>query len=183
MDYSNFEYGTKEHRLWYTREKNVVPRYIYSSQKQSSKKRGHKPPAYSVEWLIDWMMSNPEYDYLYSRWVDSGYDRDLKPTVNRIDDEIGYMKYNIELMDWKTNRAEGHKERAKSNQCTAHGKLSRVVQQFENFELINEYKSLAFASRETGISRKNIQSVCAGRRRFAGGYMWEYKDENFSNIK
>lgn len=41
--------------------------------------------------------------------------------------------------------------------------------------VINEYKSTAQASRETGIHAQNIGKCCMGKAETAGGYVWKYK--------
>jgi len=40
---------------------------------------------------------------------------------------------------------------------------------------VNEYESLSQASRQTNINAQNISSVCLGRNKSAGGYIWKYK--------
>lgn len=41
-----------------------------------------------------------------------------------------------------------------------------------------EYDSISDASRSTGVSRGNINSVCIGTRKTAGGYTWRYIKED-----
>ena len=49
------------------------------------------------------------------------------------------------------------------------------VQQLElDGELVSEYKSVAEASRITGISKTCIARVCRGEREFSSGYIWKY---------
>jgi hypothetical protein len=40
---------------------------------------------------------------LYNNWIDSGYKKSDKPSVDRIDDYKGYSFDNIQLMTWKEN--------------------------------------------------------------------------------
>ena len=42
---------------------------------------------------------------------------------------------------------------------------------------VGEYPSITEAFRRTGISCSNIGVVCSGRRKYAGGYIWKYKNE------
>lgn len=44
----------------------------------------------------------------------------------------------------------------------------------ENDEVINEYKTMSEASRETGISVAGICFCCNGKYKHAGGYKWKY---------
>lgn len=64
----------------------------------------------------------------------------------------------------------GNQRRCKNN-CA-------VVNQYDlNGNFIMSYISLAEASRQTNISRPNINNVCLGKRKSAGGYIWEFGEE------
>lgn len=52
-------------------------------------------------------------------------------------------------------------------------KKAKTVFQIKDGVVINIYKSAVDARRATGII--HVQSVCAGDRRSAGGYVWKYK--------
>lgn len=52
------------------------------------------------EQFYDWALSSDEFELLYRGWVDSGYDRRLAPTVDRIDSEKGYT---LDNMRWLTH--------------------------------------------------------------------------------
>lgn len=47
----------------------------------------------------------------------------------------------------------------------------------ETKEIIETFKSISDATRQTGISSSNITSVCKGNRKRAGGYLWTYKKD------
>jgi len=102
IEYNNFM-KTKE---------GVILR-IYTSQKGSSKKRNMQKPTYTKNWFKKWMMSNPKFHRLYDIWVVSGYKKEYKPSVDRIDDNLGYTEYNIQLVDWNENLIKGLKSRKK----------------------------------------------------------------------
>ena len=54
--------------------------------------------------------------------------------------------------------------------------LSKVIQQMQDGKVIAEFYGSGEASRATGIGARNIRSVCEGKREFAGGYKWRYKN-------
>lgn len=55
---------------------------------------------------------------------------------------------------------------------------SRKVNQLnERGEFIKEWGCMKDAGAALSINYKNIQSVCAGSRRIAGGFLWEYKPD------
>lgn len=52
----------------------------------------------------------------------------------------------------------------------------KEIQQFTlDGLLVNEYKSIHEAGRQTGIAWQNISKVCRNERKHAGGYYWQYK--------
>ncbi|MFT8916526.1 MAG: NUMOD4 domain-containing protein [Oenococcus sp.] len=95
---------------------------------------------------------------------------DSKPIVNHIDENIYNNKFsnlnwvtNIENVRWGT----GIKRRSKSCQ-------KPVKQIDKNNHLIQIYPSIRQAMKSTGINECHISTVAKNRRRFAGGYRWEY---------
>ena len=53
-------------------------------------------------------------------------------------------------------------------------RLKRVVQFNLQEKELNTYKSVAEASRKTGLSKSSISRVCRGERQKAGGFIWRY---------
>lgn len=53
-----------------------------------------------------------------------------------------------------------------------------VLQYDKDLNLINEYPTITEASNITKIHLSNIQRVCKGKRKTAGGYIWKYKNQN-----
>lgn len=93
------------------RNKDGIIPQIYSTQRRNSLKRGHALPSYTQMWLKDWLFSNPEFHRLYDMWVLSGYQREFKPSVDRIDDNLGYTEYNIQLLSWRENAEKQYNKR------------------------------------------------------------------------
>ena len=52
----------------------------------------------------------------------------------------------------------------------------KKVVQYENDVAIAQYKSIAYASEITGISRRAINNALSGWSKTAGGYLWKYED-------
>jgi len=53
---------------------------------------------------------------------------------------------------------------------------SKRVEQYEHGEKIAEYRSIAEASRQTGIKRTSINNALTGWSETAGGYCWKYTE-------
>ena len=63
-----------------------------------------------------------------------------------------------------------HKQKLKDNAATAR----EVCQYTKNGELLMTFTQIQHAEDETGIGRANISSVCRGKTKTAGGFIWSY---------
>ena len=50
----------------------------------------------------------------------------------------------------------------------------KILQFTKSGEFIREWSSMSEASRRLGIAKQSICSCCLGKRKSAGGYVWEY---------
>lgn len=158
----------------YYKSKEGVIQTIYDSQKLSSKRRNHIQPIYSKDELYEWLDSNPLFHTLYQEWVDSGYERDNKPSVDRINDFEPYTLENIRLCKFRENYRKSHLDRI--NGTSTSGLVCRAVIQLSlDGECIREYHSVTEAERQLNLSHQNIVKVCQGKRKSCGGYRWIYK--------
>lgn len=116
------------------------------------------------------------------------------PQVNHIDSDR--TNNNINNLEWvnakentqhalKNNRFESmakiNSEKMKRNKIYLKGvplankAVKKKVSQYdENGILINTYKSITEASKNTAISIQSINQVCRNKRKKAGGYIWHY---------
>ena len=159
----------------YFRTKAGVVARIYSNQKNNSKGRNYPMPVYTQEQLKDWIFSQDNFTDLYNSWVESGYDRFLTPSCDRIDDYKSYTLDNLQLVTWDDNMRRGHLNQINginTKRCKA------VIQYTLDGKKVNEYYSLNNAERETGINHGDISCVCQGKSNTAGGYLWRYKHKN-----
>ena len=138
---------------------------IYGAQVSHSKAKGRSLPTYDKEWFFNWLMSQPEFHRLFHIWVHSGYNKWLKPSVDRMDENIGYTEYNIELVQWQDN----HFKEAQ--------KQSKVVIKLDlEGNILDEYDSISKASKSNKIPSANISRACRKTNvRTAGGYKWKFK--------
>ena len=108
---------------------------------------------------------------IYDLW-DSGL------SIAEISENTGHTKYTIILIlkeyD-KYNNKESYK-RGRENTVKKTGKSILQYDLLGNF--INQYQSIAEASKKTGIKRTNITSCLRGHQLSAGDYQWIYEGEN-----
>ena len=158
----------------YYKSKDGVIQTIYDSQKLSSKHRNHTQPTYSKDELYEWLMNNPLFHTLYQEWVDSGYNRNNKPSVDRINDFESYTLENIRLCRFEDNYKKAYLDRI--NGTSTSGLVCKAVIQLSmKGEYIREYHSITEVQRQLNLPHQNIVKVCQGKRKSCGGYKWVYK--------
>lgn len=148
---------------------------IFAVQNQSSKQRKHPKPEYSRVELTEWAFKNG-LDTLWGVWRDSGYSKELIPSVDRKDPNFGYSLTNIRLVPWKDNNDKAYEDRKACRHITRQNR--KVRQRNLDGYIVAEYGSIANAARSTGITRININDVCRKKKHCltAGGFLWEYID-------
>ena len=162
----------KIYSIDYRHSKEGIVNKIYNHQIETSKQRKHQLPSYTKDELQEWLFNQPNFDKLYNNWVESGYDKWLKPSTDRKDDYKSYTIDNIQLMTWKENFNKGHNDRKNG----INNKQSKAVLQFNiNGKLINRYHSMKYAGRVTGFEVKSIRRTCKGERKTAYGFVWRYE--------
>ena len=153
------------------RTKDGFVSFTYKVQKQSSRKRGHRLPEYTEDELYEWLYSQTLFHELFSEWKLSGYNKWLKPSVDRKYNDIHYCINNIQLMTWQEN---DNKERVKEK--AGDSKRCKSISQYTiDGIFINSFKSAKIASNTTGINYGNIKGCASNLKPNAGGFVWVYR--------
>lgn len=145
---------------------------MYAHQRGASRKRGYSYPNYNLTDLREWVFNQSNFHYLYDKWVESGYNKNKIPSIDRLDDYESYNFNNIRLITWEENKNKGHfcrKNGLNNKDCKA------VLQFTLKGEFVSEYYSQHDAYRKTGIFQASISRVCLKEQKTAGGYIWKYK--------
>lgn len=162
---------TKAKSKKYSRSIPGVVSKLYASQLQRTKINKLPAVAYTKKELCKWLLSQPHFYYIYSAWVSSGYLRDYAPSVDRLEDYLGYSLTNIQLVVFKENRLKASFDIKEGR----NNKLSKkVVQKSIDGVLLNTFHSLREAERCTDIRNSTISKCCNGLLLNAGGFVWEY---------
>lgn len=142
---------------------------IYAHQRSHSKVRGHDFPTYTKQELKKWLQENG-FKELFNAWVASGYKKEFKPSVDRLNDYQNYTLDNIQLVTWKENHTKGMEDiKAGINNKTS----KAVIQYSKDGTFIKEFYSGIEASRQTGVDQSNIAKCCKGKYKHAGGFIWK----------
>lgn len=158
--------------------KDGLLKRIYGTQLSCSKRRSHSNPEYSKKEFIENSKRDNDFNTVFEKWENSGFDRWLKPSADRIDESKGYSFDNIRWVTWKENddrqkKSERQKEIAKAI------KESHIIpiQQIDvEGNIVKEWIKGTKEIKEFYKSINNIRAVCRGERNQAYGYKWRYTE-------
>ena len=147
---------------------------IYGNQLKSSKRRGYEPPNYTSYEFINRFINDKDYLNIHSKWVDSGYLKDLSPSFDRKDDYKPYSFDNLnKWMTWKENNNKAFLD-------TKEGRLNKRSKAVKgtnvNTEKVIDFHSMQEAKRN-GFCQTAIGRCCNGKQNYHKGYKWEYKND------
>ncbi|MDD3443188.1 MAG: hypothetical protein PHW89_07990 [Sulfurimonas denitrificans] len=160
----------KDNQTEYDKTEKGVIRVIYKTQTRNSKLRGHSPQKYTKKELNEWMYSNG-FKELYDDWENSGFKKEMKPSVDRLDDFKPYSFSNIRLGTWADN-ANHQYEDVINGQGTG-GLRCKSVLCLDKNKIIAEYVSFSSACRSVGYSIE--RSLRSGKPDRKNGFVWKYK--------
>lgn len=133
-----------------------------------SRQKTRKKVLYSLSELHNKFLNDLRFDRLFKEWEKSNYNKNLIPTVDRINCKKDYTLENIHCLTWQENR---YKQRMETNIFRA-----KEIVCLKNNEIIFAFKSVSDAVKKTGIMQGNISSCLTGKRKTCGGYNWKYKN-------
>ena len=146
---------------------------IYNSQTFHSKRRNHTLQDYTSEELINHAVEKTNIIEMYTNWVKSGYNSNLKPSFDRLDDYKPYTLDNLQLITWEENNKKGYEDRKNG----INNKQSKaVIGVHKGSGDVVEFYSTHEASRQLNICNSNISKSCKGKIKSVGGYIWSYKE-------
>ena len=157
----------------YNKTERGVVKSMYQGQMSSSRYRKMPLPNYSFDDFFDWVMANG-FKALYDEWAKKGHPKHLKPSADRINDYKPYTLDNIRLVTFCENHKKASQDKIKGINKK---QLKPVIQMDSNGKILNEYYSIAEASRKTGLSAPSISNCCRGYKyKHVGGFKWAFKD-------
>jgi len=155
----------------YRKTKHGLVYKIYSNQVGKSKRRGHVPPNYTLSELRSWALAQQIFLDMFDDYVISGYDKNLVPSFDRIDDYEPYRLNNLKVVTWKENNERANRDRKNG----INNKDSKSVNRLDmDGNFIEKFHSAAEAGRSIGKHYSNISQCCLGNRNSAYKSKWEY---------
>lgn len=136
----------------------------FSSVRYKSKRRGDPLPAFSKDDLRKWLYKNG----LREKWIvyiESGLDKNKRPSINRIDDYGRYEFENMELIEWRDNHLMGvnskkhHERTAQHNKkyrlkCFIFSKDGRMIRECPDYYDAAEYLNVHYVSVSRAVNKK-----------------------------
>lgn len=117
----------------------------------------------SKEEFYEWALSNDDFYRLFSVYEQSGYERSLAPSVDRIKTDKGYIVSNMRFITQGENSSLGSSSPLK--------KIPIIV--FKDGEEIARFNSLSDCYRKLGVPTTNISLALSGRTKQAYGYTFQ----------
>jgi hypothetical protein len=87
----------KESIRKYRQTKEGVATSVFNTQCANSVIRGHNKPAYTKDEFKSWLFNHRKFNKLFNDWVKSGYTKNLKPSPDRKNNDLGYSFKNLRL--------------------------------------------------------------------------------------
>ena len=168
------------YREAYTKSIKGVITYIWHHQIRNCKQRNHPLPTYSFQELYDWCLQISNFRRVYTDWVDSNYDPELKPSINRLDNSKTYSLDNIEVITWKNNKEKAYEDIRNNllHNPTLLNNGHRPVCQYDfNGNKVNSFISVSDAARSNNIGHQAISECCKETRKSYKGFLWCYSDK------
>jgi len=160
------------------RTERAVIMHIFAHQKDASIRKGYSLPSYSREELTEWLYEN-DFKLLYENWVQSDYNKDLYPSVDRINNYKSYNINNIQLITFKENHSN-FADDIRNARNKGEQRCKEVHRYSLSGDYIDSFHSIMEANRQTGIY--HISCASSGKRPHAGGFKWSFTKRAGYNV-
>lgn len=174
MKFGNIRFKNVTERFRHT-PKGVLTN-CYAGQLERSRAKGFPPPDYTAKDLQDLYLNDKRFKRLFSEWVKSGYKKEKKPSIDRINCKKPYMLGNINILTWEENR---YKQRMETKVF----RKTKIAACDKDGNIVDVYDSVSDAVVKTGLSQGDISSALSGHRLSYGGYVWKYLEPPKRKLK
>lgn len=139
---------------------------LYNSCFQSSLKRGHPRPAYTPAELREYLLQSEEFNRVYDVWEITGFQKELAPSIDRIDWRKPYTFDNIQIITLQENIDKGRTER----------NYKKVEVYDITGVFITEFRSMDEAAEKLNLTKSSIIKNISGVTGLTGNkYQFKFK--------
>lgn len=122
-------------------------------------------------------LKNRKFNELFKNWVKSGFSKEFKPSVDRINFLLPYTLENIRFITWKQNRLKGDIE-------VGLQKKKPVIMFCLNGKFVHQFDSIESVVRFTGYRQSQLSACCNGKRNKVGDFKFKlgiYENKDLLN--
>lgn len=166
----------KKYNNYYTKTIKGLCKKIYHHQLRNCKTRGHSLPTYTSLDLED-LFKEEKSLLVYKEWVSSGYNPELIPSVDRLNNSKSYTLDNIEIVSWKTNKERAYeavRNKTLHNPTLLNGGHKEVSCFTKEGIFIATYQSVSEAARVHKCQHQQISRACSTTFTFFLDLFWCY---------
>ena len=142
---------------------------LYSKMKERAKNKNIDLPDFDLKTFHEIFLKDKKFLRIFEEWEKSNYTKAKKPSIDRINNKIGYLKNNIHIVSWSENRFKQSMERRSRK-----GKVAQIL----NGKIINIFNSQREAYKKLNIQQSMLSMALTGKCKTAYGYEWKYIYEN-----
>ena len=153
-----------------TRRFRRTPKGVLTNMYDHLKRR--HPVSFTLKDFHDRYIDDKNFQRRYKEWVKNAFNKQFKPSLDRINNKLEYSVENTQMLNWAENRFKQTMER----RC----RKGAVIQMIGD-KAVRKFKSQREAVLKTGISQGNMSEVLNGKRQTAGGYKFIYENPELIN--
>lgn len=144
---------------------------LYSKMKERAKNKEIEMPDFDLKTFHEMFLEDKKFLRLFNEWEKSNYAKAKKPSIDRINNKIGYIKSNIHIVSWSENRFKQSMERR--------SRKGKVVQILNN-KIVKVWNSQREIWKNLNLQQSMLSMALNGKYETAYGYKWIYL-KNFKN--
>ena len=136
----------------------------YSSIRYKSKRRGEPMPDITKKELEKWLIDNGIKDK-WIEYIESGFDKNIRPSIDRINDYGVYEFSNMQLITWRENHIKGVNGKKHHRNSQNQNLTKPVFIWSKSGEFIKECKNHKEAADYLGCHKVSISRAVTGNRK------------------
>lgn len=147
---------------------------LYSKMKERAKNKNIELPDFDLKEFHEMYLKDTIFLRIFYEWEKSNYAKAKKPSIDRINNKIGYLKNNIHMISWSENRFKQSMERRSRK-----GKVAQIL----NNKIVKIWSSQREVYKKLNLSQSMLSGALTGKYKTAYGFEWKYIYENPDLLK